>query len=612
MKKKDKHTAEHFLQRLRKAEDAGERRELLIELGYHQDEPVYSILVDYLDDSAGSVQHAAVISLGRYGNPSAIEELVKPKVLHSPVVNVRWAAVAALGKLGDYRVIDFLVKMVDDPEWVVRNQAVTELKDKIRDIIQVKDKRNARILVRLLVLDNPEILDLAIEGLYEFGEKSIELLLDALKSSSVMMRENAAKALGRMEHPSAVPTLIELLRDPEWGVRRSAVEALGLIGDQRAVEPMVQCLSDNVEMVQTQAILSITVFGNLSTAPLLNALSHEKNKFAVRAIILTLGAIRDVKSVPALISYLSSSYFIVRVAATQALIRFSSEIIEKLLPTLSYNQSDISQLLRDAANHKNKPEQLRAVKALGGLEDHRAVHLLKKLIEEKASQEVLEASEQSLIQIGCAAWGRCGALIALSEIGDKKLVPAFVHSLEDDSDNVRLEAVRALAKIGGGKAIDPLIKTARGDRDPYIRFETVRLLRVIGVGYTQVLGLALSALNDESRDVRAQAARLLGNFQDDRSIQPLLKSTADTHWSVRQSSEIALLNFGARAVPELIHALSSQKWTTQLRSARLLGEIKDERAIKPLEKCLARKNLHPEVKTVIKDALQKLYGKIAA
>jgi len=612
MTKQDKHTAKQLLQQLENADNSGTRRELLIELGYQRDESVYPVLVKYLDDTAGSVQHAAVISLGRYGNSSAIEELVKPKVLHSSIVNVRWAAVAALGKLGDYRVIDFLVKMVDDKEWVVRNQAVTELKDKIRDIIQIKNNRSARILVRLLVLDNPEILDLAIEGLYGIGEKSIELLLDALQSSSVPMRENAAKALGRMEHPSVVLSLIDLLQDPEYNVRRSAVEALGLIGDQRAVEPMVQRLSDNVEMVQTQAIHSLTVFGNLSTAPLLNALSHEKNKFAIRAIILTLGKIRDIKSVPALINYLSSSYFVVRVATTRALVRFSSEIIESLFPTLSYNQSDISQLLKDAANHQNKPEQLRAVKALGGLEDHRAVTLLKKLIDEKALQEILDASEKSLIQIGCAAWGRCGALIVLSEIGDKKLIPSFVHSLDDDSDNVRLEAVRALGKIGGGKAIDPLIKTAREDRDPYIRFEAIRLLRSIGVGYPQVLGLALSSLVDDSRDVRAQAARLLGNFQDDRSIQPLLKSTADTHWSVRQSSEIALLNFGSRAVPELINALTSQKWTTQLRSARLLGEIKDERAIKPLEKLLQRKNLHPEVKEVVEKSLQKLCGKIAA
>ena len=69
--------------------------------------------------------------------PQAIDELTKPKILQSPVTNIRWAAVIAVGTLGDYRVIDHLLEVLDDREWIVRNQAVTELKDKIQEIIQL-------------------------------------------------------------------------------------------------------------------------------------------------------------------------------------------------------------------------------------------------------------------------------------------------------------------------------------------------------------------------------------------------------------------------------------------------------------------------------------------
>ncbi len=591
--------------------DISMQREAVIELGYQEDKNVYPILVQKLSDSSKTIQHAAVISLGRYGNPSAINELVKPKILHSPVVNIRWAALVSLGQLGDYRIIDHLLKAIGDPEWIVRNQAVTELKEKIEAIIELKDHRNVRILIRLLALDHEEIVDLAIKGLSALKDKSVDLLLDALKSSSSSIRKNAARTLGQIKTEHALYPLIDLLHDPKWEVRRCAVESLGHIGHKEAVQSLVQRLMDNVEGVRNQAMRSIVVYGKLATQPLLNILAHQKTKCALRMVILTLGEIGDEKAIPYLIDYLRSSYFIVRIAAAKALIKFGRNAIHSLIPTLSFNESNIQLLLKDAANDRHLSAQLRSIKALGGLEDHRAVSLLKKLAE-KDSVEIQEAAERALVQIGCAAWGRCGGLIVLSKIGDVSLVPHIVHSLQDDSDNVRLEAVRTLACLGGSEVIPPLISVVKKDRDPYIRTETMRVLRSIGVGYPEVLKLALSALKDPFRGVRSQAARLLGNFQDDQSIQPLLKATADTHWSVRESAECALLNFGPKAVPQLIQALSSRFWTTRFRAARLLGEFGDSRAIEPLEKLLKKRGERQRIKEIVRDILAILRAKVAA
>ena len=606
-----KKTVEKLIQTIQQGEDTTTRREALIELGYVKDEEVCPVLIEQLGDSNSSIQHAAVISLGRYGNPGAIEKLTKPRILHSHVVNIRWAAVAALGKLGDYRIIDHLLKAVEDTEWIVRNQAVTELKDKIREIIELNEERYARILVRMLALENPEILDLVIEGFCELGDKTIDLLFDALEGPSILMRQNAAKALGQMRSPRAVVPLIERLKDPEGAVRRNAVEALGKIGDKKAIESLVQRLCDNVGNVQQQAMESLSHFGTLGTGPLLNALAPEKNKFSLRAILLTLGEIGGLESIPALIGHLRSSYFVVRVAATRALVKCGPRIVDALIPTLSFNQSDIKALLKDASDKENPQLQLRAVRALGGLEEHRAVKLLKRLVDED-SPEIQNAASQALVQIGCAAWGRCGALVVLGKIADESVTSHIVKSLEDDSDNVRLEAVRALAKIDEPHAVDPLIHVVKTDRDPYIRYEAARYLRRIGVGYTQVLGLGLSALKDPSRDVRSQAARLLGNFQDEASIEPLIKAMTDPHWSVRESAEIALLNFSKHAVPKLIVTLSNRSWRTRFRAARLLGEIGDIRAIEHLEKLLTKKGERDKVRQVVRESLDKLHHRVAA
>lgn len=588
------------------ADDLGIRRQAIIDLGYLKQKDILPVLLKLLDDPCFSIQHAAVISLGRFGNSQAVNELIKPKILHSPVTNIRWAAIIAVGNLGDHRVIEPLLDMLQDKEWIVRNQAVTELKDKIQEIKKSRDSSHTHILLKLLTLNNEEIINLAIEGFCALGEESVDILVNALHSYSSVLRRNAARTLGELTAFRAVDELISIMDDKDWTVRESIVKALGKTGDRKSVDPLVNSLFDKVEKVQKQTMEALVQYESLSTEPLLNALSFAKNKFNLRAIILTLGRIGDTKSLPALVNYLGSSYFIVRMAAVTALRGFQADkVIEVLLPQLSFNTSDINPFLKDAKNTKNVPLQLRAIKALGDLEDHRAVNVLKKLVK-IGSPKIKNAATQSLVRIGCAAWSRCCAIMVLSNIGTKSIVPALCHSLEDDSDNVRLEAVRALAKIDGKKAVDSLIKVARQDRYAYIRYEAVRFLRRIGIGHRQVLDLALAALKDKSRDVRSQAARLLGNFHHELSIQPLLEATADKHWSVRESAENALINFGKKAVPHLIAALAKSSWTTRFRAARLLGEIGDPRALKPLEQLLKKEKTNKRVQQIVEESLQKL------
>jgi HEAT repeat protein len=594
-----------LLRTLRESDDASAVRAAIMQLGYEKNPDVYPYLVEKLDDANPSVQHAAVISLGRFGRVDAILELVKPKIFRSSQPHVRWAAVAAVGRLGDYRVIDYLLKAVEDPEWIVRTQAVTELMGKVQDIIARKDVRLARILIHMFSLDNEEIVNLAMNGLQEIGPESLRWLHEALRNSSASIRSNAARTLGKMKSRGSTPYLMDLLQDEDGTVRAAVAEALGLIGDKVAIEALVLKIQDNVERVQEQASSAIVRFGRQATMPLLNVLSRERDKFAQRALLKCLGRIGDAKSVPALISYLRSSYYIVRQAAVSALVRFGPSVTPLLLPVLSYNTSDIGPLLKDARDGLHPELQMRALKALEGLEDHRAVPCLKQIVEE-GLPDVQEAAGRALFQTGCASWGRCCALKVLAEVADASIVPQILSSLADDSDNVRFEAVRALGKIGGDEAIKPLIRTVRKDQAEFIRSEAMRVLRMAGQGQPSVQEAAVHGVKDPSREVRCQSARILGSFLDAKSIPPLLKVMADPHFSVRESAENALLNFGRDATAPLIEALKSRSWTTRFRAARILGETGATTAIAPLKHALARRGERKNVRAVIEASLQKL------
>jgi len=596
---------ESLLRIARESEDAAAVRPAIMQLSYERGAEIYPLLVEKLNDSNPSIQHAAAISLGRYGRAEAIEELIKPKIFRSTYHQIRWAAVAAVGRLGDYRVVDHLLKAVEDPEWIVRTQAITELMAKVKDIIARKDIRLTRILIHMFSLDNEEIVNLATEGFQEIGPESLHWLHDALHNPSPNIRSNAARTLGLMGSRGSTPYLLDMLQDEDAAVRATACEALGRIGDKISIEPLVLMIQDNVEKVQDQATAAIARFGKKATVPLLNALTRERDKFALRAFLKCLGRIGDPKSVSALISYLRSSYFIVRQSAVSALIQFGPIVTRLLLPTLSYNTSDIDSLKKDACDQEHPELQMRAIKALGGLEDHRAVACLKELVD-TGLPDVQEAASQALFQIGCAFWGRCCALKVLAEVADASVVPQIVPSLKDDSSDVRFEAVRALGKVGGAEAVQHLVRITRKDDRDFIRREAVRFLRTAGQGQANILATALRGLKDSSRGVRVESARLLGGFQDAKSILPLLKAMADPHWSVRESAGIALLNFGRDAAELLIGALKSASWTTRLRAARLLGEIGAPEAVAPLENALARRGERKDVREVIEASLRRL------
>jgi len=574
-------------------------------LGYEKGPEILPCLIEKLVDANPSVQHAAVIAIGRHGRAEAIDELIKPKIFHSSNSQIRWAAVAAVGRLGDYRVIDVLLSAVEDPEWIVRTQAVTELMGKIKDIIARGDPRLARILIHMFSLDNEEIINLAIDGLQNLGPSSLNSLYEVIRNPSPTIRANVAKALGMIKSKSSTPHLLDLLQDEEASVRANACEALGRIGDRISVEPLVQMIQDSVEKVQSQAAAAIIGFGKLATVPLLNALSRERDKFAQRALIRCLGRIGDPKSVPALISYLRSSYFIVRQTAVSAISLFGPIVTRHLLAALSFNKSDITKIKQDACDNANPEMQIRAVKALGGLEDHRAVGVLKEAVE-KGLPDVQDAATEALLQIGCASWKRCCALKALGEIGDAAIVPEILPSLRDDSDNVRFQAVIVLGKMGGPEAVKHLALMARKDPCDFIRREALRALRAAGKGDPEILNVARRGLKDASREVRVQSARLLGHYLDKKSILPLLKAMADSHWSVRESAETALLNFGREALAPLAESLSSSSRTTRFRAARLLGEIADPEAVPPLERALQRRKERKDVRDVIEASLRRI------
>lgn len=77
------------------------------------------------------------------------------------------------------------------------------------------------------------------------GEPAFAPLVVALHNPDPLLRAEAARALGVLDNPQAVPELITALRtDPDADTSIAAAHSLGLLGDHRAVDPLLAVLAD--------------------------------------------------------------------------------------------------------------------------------------------------------------------------------------------------------------------------------------------------------------------------------------------------------------------------------------------------------------------------------
>jgi bilin biosynthesis protein len=150
-------------------------------------------------------------------------------------------------------------------------------------------------------------------------------------------------------------------------------------------------------------------------------------------------------------------------------------------------------------------------------------------------------------------------------------IKQLINSLNNESIDVRKNAAGALIKIG-----EPAVE------------------------------MIIDALVDENWRVRWHSAEILGEIKDDRAVKPLINSMNDENNGVRSNSIIALIEIGEPAVVVLIDALDDENWRVRLHSAEILGEINDDRAVKPLTETLNDDN--NDVRRAADRALERILG----
>lgn len=159
---------------------------------------------------------------------------------------------------------------------------------------------------------------------------------------------------------------------------------------------------------------------------------------------------------------------------------------------------------------------------------------------------------------------------ALSIIGGTKAIAALVGALADLDLKVQSSVITGLQHIGG-PAVQP-ISAAIASGDLETRRSGAVALEHIDSPEAANLLLALSHNSDT--EIRASAARGLGNQTVNPKIDVLVSMLSDPDGLVGDAASNSLQNFGGRIVPNLISLIGSGAGdVAKFRAATVLGKI---------------------------------------
>jgi len=214
-----------------------------------------------------------------------------------------------------------------------------------------------------------------------------------LKDSSKFIRSAALSALAKMDGTFDMPLIVGMLRDPEIEVQNKAVDVVVKANHPETIKYLVDVLKD-------------------------------ENEYARRAAVEVLNIVGTSKSVKYLLEVIADSDWWVRTRAADALGKIGGpRVVDAVLTLIKDENQDIRRA---------------------------AIEILNQTKDERAVAQLIEATRDP------DWWVSERAVDALAEIGSNKAVPRFIEMLQGDAKSLPT-VIRAIGKIGDQKSLEALL-----------------------------------------------------------------------------------------------------------------------------------------------------------
>ena len=211
-------------------------------------------------------------------------------------------------------------------------------------------------LLSMLRSDDSTVRRVAIAELPELGERAIQPLVEALQDEDFVNVQNAAFALGEMGSESAVRALLGLFGRSDQAAQVMIFTVLGMIGGETAVSWLLYILANNKDWnYQIYAARALGEIGDPHAVPKLIEVMQTGWRDVRSVAADALGRIGDEAAVPALLEALQSHNWSKRgrfpYAVTHALASIGGrDAALGLAEALNNSDSDVQQAATEALN----------------------------------------------------------------------------------------------------------------------------------------------------------------------------------------------------------------------------------------------------------------------
>jgi HEAT repeat protein len=269
--------------------------------------------------------------------PKLIESLGTVKISGSPLIeNFRLLCVSILGDSGDIRVIEPLLAVVNNPREPlrVRHQAIIAL-GKTKSISVIPH------LVNLIDAAQLETIPIIVEVLGSFGKDGQSAVSKIHEITKLVRYQNDEKtiksiidALGDIKDQTSIKEILAFISDLRTGVRWAVANALGKIGDPETTGELAKLLNDEFLDIRQITIISLGKLGNKSvSSDIAKILLNDKDIRTRQLCAEALGKIKDISSLPSILTVLGEADEKMTTAAWNAVLSITSDNLELMEET---------------------------------------------------------------------------------------------------------------------------------------------------------------------------------------------------------------------------------------------------------------------------------------